>query len=92
METWAPSAPGKAPKTPSPTRFSREHVTFREGETMLPQSKEGMKILRQEAKRMGGRVNPSIAKGLGPAPFILALAAVISSGLVALGGSQEEAA
>jgi hypothetical protein len=92
METLAPSAPGKAPKTPSPTRFSREHVTFREGETMLPQSKEGMKILRQEAKRMGGRVNPSIAKGLGPAPFILALAAVISSGLVALGGSQEEAA
>lgn len=88
----APPTLGKPPKLSSPTRFTRQHITFPEGEPMIPATKEGMKILKGVAKKMGGRVNPAIAKGLGPAPFILALAAVISSGLVALGGSQEEAA
>jgi hypothetical protein len=83
--------PAKTAKKTSLTRMSKQLVTDAES-GLVATSREGMKILQEEAARMKGRVNPLIAKGLGPAPFLLALASIISAGLVASGTSREEAA
>lgn len=70
---------------PSPTRF-----------TVMAQSQgrasteEAMRALRSTAKKMPG-VDPNILKGLGKAPFILALAGIISAGLMAASSGKESA-
>jgi hypothetical protein len=71
--------------TPSPTRLTTMAQSQGRAST-----EEAMRVLKSTAKKMPG-VDPKIIKGLGKAPFILALAAVISAGLMASSGGEEAA-
>jgi hypothetical protein len=77
-------APAERKNTAVPTRFTKTAV--QQGRAS---PEEAMRELRKAASKMPN-AKPGIARGLGPAPFILALAAVISSGLAAF--NKEEAA
>ena len=70
-------AVGRAPKPVSTTRLTR---------TAVGQGRASLEEAMKELKRLGKKLpdaHPSIIKGLGPAPFVLALASIISSGLAA---------
>ena len=70
-------AVGRAPKPVSTTRLRR---------TAVGQGRASLEEAMKELKRLGKKLpdaHPSIIKGLGPAPFVLALASIISSGLAA---------
>jgi hypothetical protein len=67
-------------------RSSKPVSTTRLTKVAVGQGRASLDEAMSELKRLGKKLpgaHPSIIKGLGPAPFVLALASIISAGLAA---------